>query len=219
MTLKSIRLLTLPLMLALPMAADVLQITGTGSQTYGSDYVFPYYITVNGGTALDMMCDDDRTNVTNDETWDADAYSLTAANIPDLKFASIGSLSAVLNDYEMAAWIESGVAAGSIGAPDGNAAVWFIFDPTFNTSVDQSNITTILSDAQTAVDANNLNYSGITIYTPTPLDSSQEYITGIVTSSVPEPGSFMLLGTVLFALGFFGRRRFATARNAVAVRD
>ncbi|MGD0617784.1 MAG: PEP-CTERM sorting domain-containing protein [Bryobacteraceae bacterium] len=219
MTLKSIRLLTLPLMLALPMAADVLQIIGTGSQTYGSDYVFPYYITVNGGTALDMMCDDDRTNVTNDETWDADAYSLTAANIPDLKFASIGSASAVLNDYEMAAWIESGVATGSIGAPDGNAAVWFIFDPTFNTSVDQSNITTILSDAQTAVDANNLNYSGITIYTPTPLDSSQEYITGIVTSSVPEPGSFMLLGTVLLALGFFGRRRFATARNAAAVRD
>ena len=206
-------------MLALPMAADVLQIIGTGSQTYGSDYVFPYYITVNGGTALDMMCDDDRTNVTNDETWDADAYSLIATNIPDLKFASIGSASAVLNDYEMAAWIESGVATGSIGAPDGNAAVWFIFDPTFNTSVDQSNITTILSDAQTAVDANNLNYSGITIYTPTPLDSSQEYMTGIVTSSVPEPGSFMLLGSVLFALGFFGRRRFATARNNVAVRD
>jgi len=219
MSINSIRLLALPLMLALPMAADVLQIIGTGSATYGSDFVFPYYITVNGGTALDMMCDDDRTNVTNDETWDADAYSLTAANVPDLKFASIGSPSVVLNDYEMAAWIESGVATGSIGAPDGNAAVWFIFDSTFNTSVDQSNITTILSDAQTAVDANNLNYSGITIYTPTPLDSSQEYITGIVTSSVPEPGSFMLLGSVLFALGFFGRRRFATARNSEAVRD
>ena len=219
MTLKSIRLLTLPLMLALPMAADVLQLTGTGSQSYGSDFVFPYYITVNGGPALDMMCDDYLTNVNNGDFWDANAYSLIAADVPDQKFASEGSLSVVLNDYEMAAWIESGVATGSIGAPDGNAAVWSIFDPTFNTSVDQSNIDLILSDAQTAVDAGNLNYSGITIYTPTPLDASQEYITGIVTSSVPEPGSFMLLGSVLFALGFFGRRRFATARDNVAVRD
>jgi hypothetical protein len=206
-------------MLAVPAAASsVLELTGSGSNTYAGIPAFPYYITVNGGPALDMMCDDARTDISYGYSWDANAYSLTSADLDDLKFASMGSASTVMDDYEVAAYIESGVVTGTINAGDGNAAVWSIFDPSFNTSVDQSNITAILDNAQTAVNAGNLNFSGITIYTPDPLNASQEFIYGTVTtdpvtpdylppvSSVPEPGTCAMLGGGLLGLGLLSRR-------------
>ena len=198
--------------LAVPAAASsVLQITGTGSNTYNGIPAFPYEITVNGASALPMMCDDAQTSIYIGYSWNANAWSLTAANLPNLKFASMGSASTVLNDYEVAAFIESGVALGTINAGDGNAAVWSIFDPSFSTSFHHSNITTILNNAQAAVNAGNLNFSGITIYTPTPLRASQEFIYGTVTtnfhgSSAPEPATYAMLGGGLLCLGFFGRR-------------
>ncbi|MGA2183987.1 MAG: PEP-CTERM sorting domain-containing protein [Bryobacteraceae bacterium] len=198
--------------LAVPAAASsLLELTGTGSNTYNGLAAFPYEITVNGGSALPMMCDDAQTGIYTGYSWNANAYSLTSTNLPNLKFASLGSASTVLNDYEVAAYIESGVATGTMNAGDGNAAVWSIFDPSFNTSFDHSNITTILNNAQTAVNAGNLNFSGITIYTPTPLRASQEFIYGTVTtnphpSSAPEPATYAMLGGGLLALGFFGRR-------------
>jgi hypothetical protein len=167
---------------------------------------------VNGGTPIEMMCDDAQTEIYVGYSWDANAYSLTAADLPDLKFASEGSASKMLDEYEVAADIESGVETGGINAGEGNAAVWSIFDPSFNTSVDHSAITAILNNAQTAVNTGDLNFSGITIYTPSPLKSSQEFIEGIVTTnypptSTPEPATFAMLGGGLLVLGLFGRRK------------
>ena len=196
------------------MGTTVLDFTGVGGNSYGGDIsTFPYYITVNGGPALPMMCDDARTEISIGDSWDANADALTIADLPDLKFASIGSPSTVLNDYEVAAYIESGVAKGTINSGDGNAAVWSIFDPAFNISVDHSQIEAILSNAQAAVSAGGINYSGITIYTPTPLNTSQEFIYGTVSfdpkpqfSSAPEPATYAMAGGGLLLLAWVGRR-------------
>jgi hypothetical protein len=201
------------------MAVSVLDFTGVGGNSYGGDITtFPYYITVNGGPAEPMMCDDARTEISIGDSWDATANALTLADLPDLKFASMGSASTVLNDYEMAAYIESGVAQGTIASGDGNAAVWSIFDPAFNTSLDHSQIESILGNAQAAVSAGGLNYSGITIYTPSPLQASQEFIYGTVSfdpkpqfSSAPEPGTYAMLGGGLVLLAWIGRRRRSRA--------
>jgi len=195
-------------------ASEVLELTGVGSNYYGNIPVFPYYITVNGGTAEPMMCDDAQTEIGIGHSWDANANALTLADLSSLKFASQGSAGTMLNDYEMAAWIESGVDLGTINAGDGNAAVWSIFDPAFNTSVDHSNVESVLSNAQAVVNAGGIDYSGITIYTPSPLKASQEFIFGTVSfdpkpqfSSAPEPATYAMLGGGLVLLAWIGRRR------------
>ena len=193
-------------MVAVPASAGVvLTFDGTPTNnTYDNIPTFPYLISINGGTPVDMMCDDVLTEITPGESWNANAYSLTAANLPDFKFGADG-----LTDYEEAAWIETGVVKGTIASGDGNAAVWSIFDPSFNTTIDHSAINAILNNAANAVAAGNLNYSGITIYTPNPFNSAQEMIFGTVTPNcpkAPEPATSAMLGGGLLALGFLGRR-------------
>ena len=222
MTNKLNRLFALPVVLALgaiigalPATADTLTLTGVSGNHYGNIEAAPYYISVDGGPALLMMCDDDQTDITGGESWTAESYALTAANLVDLKFATEGTAATMLNDYEEAAWIESGVVKGSINPGDGNAAVWSLFDSGFNTSIDHSNVETILANAQNAVNSGKLNFSGITIYTPNPLNSSQEFIYGTVcynTPQAPEPATCALIGGGLVLLAVLGRRRRSRAQ-------
>ena len=218
MTNKFNGLFVLPVVLAIaamigtaPVTAATLTLDGVSGNLYGSDEAAPYYISVNGGPALPMMCDDDRTSIHHDESWTATSYALTAANLVDLKFADEGNATTMLEDYEEAAWIESGVMNGTINPGDGNAAVWSLFDSGFNISLDHSNIENILSNAQTAVNSGTLNFSGIKIYTPNPLNSSQEFIFGSVCynqpSPAPEPVTYAMIGGGLIFLVVLGRRQ------------
>ena len=221
MTNKFNGLFVLPVALALgamiggvPATGATLTLTGVSGNLYGGIYTAPYFISVNGGPAVLMMCDDDRTEVSNDESWTATGYALTASNLVDLKFADEGSASTMLTDYEEAAWIESGVDKGTINPADGNAAVWSLFDSGFNTSLDHADIETILGNAQTAVNSGKLNFSGITVYTPNPLNSSQEFIYGTLCnqpSAAPEPVTYAMIGGGLILLVVMGRRRRSRA--------
>jgi len=220
-------------LLSIPVAAGTVSLTisGTGPNgTYNGDQVFPYYISVNNGSVLDMMCDDAQTTIGVPYTWNAYANSLTLANITNsaLKFSTISSnTNTVLIDYEAAALIESDASSNSfsnlnftgtsvtgVSIADANAAVWNIFDPNFSISQDNTLVSNLIANAKTAATAGGFNYGGITIYTPSPVGSSQEFLTGIVTGSmnqnnqspVPEPGTYALLGGGLLFLGFVGRR-------------
>jgi len=222
MTNKFNGLFVLPVVLALgamigivPARGATLTLTGVSGNLYGDIYTAPYFISVNSGPAVPMMCDDARTEISTGDSWTADSYALTAANLVDLKFATEGSASTMLNDYEEAAWIESGVKKGTIDSADGNAAVWSLFDSAFNTSLDHVNVETILANAQTAVSSGKLDFSGITIYTPSPLNSSQEFIYGTVCynqpSQAPEPATYAMIGGGLILLVVMGRRRRSRA--------
>lgn len=221
MTNKFNRLFVLPVVLGLgamiggiPAAGATLTLDGVSGNLYGNLHAAPYFISVNGGPALPMMCDDDLTHITGGESWTATSYALTAANLVDLKFATEGTASAMLNAYEEAAWIESGVMNGTINAGDGNAAVWSLFDSGFNISVDHNNVLNILGNAQTAVNSGLLNFSGIKIYTPNPLNSSQEFIFGTVCynqSATPEPVTYAMIGSGLILLVIMGRRQRSRA--------
>jgi hypothetical protein len=191
-----------------------LEFTGTEGNTYSNGsvdaYAYPYFVQVVGTStpALAMMCDDAATEISQGQSWTANTYSLTDLDLNNLKFSTDG-----LTTYEEAAVIFTGVVNGTIAAGDGNAAVWDLFDPGFVTasSPDDAQIVNIISTAQTEVAAGGLDYSGITVYTPTPAGASQEFLSGEVTAT-PEPASYALFGGGLLGLGLIRRKRNA-ARN------
>jgi len=181
------------------------------------------------GTATTVICDDFTTDVsTETPPWQAIATNLASIDgesSPDqtLKFDQ-GSATVQQSDYTVAAYLateilEAQQASDLTAEGELSYALWGLFDSgtsssdpfggSFITGTTLTDAENDLTAAQTYVSANNLtpsSYANVTIYSPTPLTASQEYI----VVSMPEPSSPALLALDLvgvMGLAFLLKRR------------
>jgi hypothetical protein len=172
-----------------------------GSNASGGFYTYPYYFSVNGGTATAMMCDAFANHVSAGESWNAHVSGLLSGK---------GLFGKNAMAYKAAGLIFLGVINGTISATTGNWAVWNLFDHgiTSNSAV----LALDNSALSSARYASSSEFKGLALYTAvgsSPGHGPQEFI-GYRSSAIstPEPGSLTLLSTGLLGIASLVRRKF-----------
>jgi hypothetical protein len=172
-----------------------------GSNASGGFYTYPYYFSVNGGTATAMMCDAFANHVSVGESWNAHVSGLLSGK---------GLFGKNVMAYKAAGLIFLGVINGSISATTGNWAVWNLFNHGITTN---SAVLALDNNAlSSARYASSSEFKGLALYTAvgsSPGHGPQEFI-GYRSSAIstPEPGSLTLLSTGLLGIASLVRRKF-----------
>lgn len=212
-------LLTLGLSSSLAMADTVNMyfVSADGNYSFG-EYVYPYYLQVDGGPTTNMMCDTLNRTVSPGQSWDATRIlvaDLNDTNVQNLFYGPNGEGhgTADLNTYLAAAYLYNQAVlalANNNSDPQGlnNWAVWNLFDPTdVAAHLDAPTLATVQGMSAAALAAvfnqqpGNLDFANsVYIYTPTD-GVGQEFL----GPAVPEPGTLMMLGSG--ALGIAGLLR------------
>lgn len=200
---RNISLLTIILLTAaLAVAGQTFTLTGTGGQSVGGYYVFPYFGQVNNGPTITTMCNDFATEVGIPSTWDANVTSLASGDLANTKYGD-------LRGYEEAFWLfdQAKLNPSSVGAIQ--LAVWSIFagsNPTLQALITDtgygSQVTGWLDSANADAPVNLSAYVNDNIISPTPLGSGQEQLW-----ETPEPSSLLLMGSGILGVMFVVRRR------------
>jgi hypothetical protein len=149
------------------------------------------------------------------------ALSGLSSPLGTLKFDTGGSASQQQQDYMAAAWlaeqilgVDQSTSAGKQKAGQLSFAIWGIFDP--GTSGALSHISgTNRTDAQQYIanafsavaGSDPADFANVSIYTPDPLNSSQEYL---AVTPVPEPATLSLFCAALIGFALLRRRRVPT---------
>lgn len=179
---------------------------GPGGNNAGGVYTFPYNFSVNGGPSTALICDTYDNEIYSGESWKANVNSLLGGS---------GLFGNNVTDYEAAALIFYSILNGSVSANVGNFAIWGLFstnaqnNPYFTSSGAANLESWALANIGFLPSS---WFSNFVLYTPIAGTQSegglpQEFIGYNPPVVAPEPGSLVLLGTGLFAIGGIMRRK------------
>ena len=184
-----------------------------GQHSYGI-YVYPYYVQINGGPQVNMLCD-----AANRDISPGDSYPVSMMTFADVNAGNVQSLlwgNQGLAQYVTGAYLyeeEVQAFANNNSDPKGyyNWAVWYLFDPVDTSGYLDANgisiVQGLIADAQAAT-AGKLPTdfawaSSVFIYTPTGGNGQEFY--GAPT--VPEPGTLMMFASGLIGLAGMLRKK------------
>jgi hypothetical protein len=174
---------------------------GLGGENQNGVYTYPYYLTIDNGPQIPMICDDFYHGSAIGDTWQANITALAGGDLSNTRFGDLtkyqeaGFLLLQINDGNQPEW-------GNI-----NFAVWQIFNPGVNAGDPPPGTLGAaywLNLAQTT-DLGNVDFSNVMILTP--LDAHSESGDQEFLYLTPEPGALMLIGGGLLTL-FSQRKRF-----------
>lgn len=181
------------------LAASAAQVTLTGVEgaNNGTDYVAPYYLTIDG-VPYDATCYDFFDSVNLNQTWTADELSLTQA----VAYGKFGGQPGSLAGYQEVAVLSTLNTNGSAQQQvDLQQDIWNVFDP--GTFAVTPGMAAFLVEEQSV--SPGFDFDSVTFIESDPA-GVQDFVVDM--SSAPEPASmFMLVSGLLITAGGFRRRR------------
>ena len=199
-------------------------LTGVGAGfAMGGVYLSPYVASINGASTY-VICDDFLTDVSVGDSWTANQYSLSdvGSGGPQKFTTPAWSPYTIQQEYGAAAILAEDVMAnmgnGTL-AGEYSFAIWTLFDPAaINgyggnslTGAQQTAVNSFRTTALAQAAGGGAAGLNVAIYTPTPLNASQEYL----VVNTPEASLAATLGVELLALVgvmFLMRRRLVRVR-------
>jgi hypothetical protein len=195
-------------------------VSGDGNSSYG-EYVYPYYLQVDGGPTQSMMCDTLNRTINNGDSWNA--YRLLLADLNDQNVQNLfygvnglGHGNATVEDYMAVGYLyyeEQQAYNNGNTDPLGlyNWAAWNVFDPADVTAklggdpTVLAQVRNMMTDAENTVSGHNPGDMDFAhnMYIYTPVDGSGQEFFG----PVPEPGTLFMMGTGIVGLAGLLRRR------------
>jgi len=199
------------LMTAVWAHATPLNLTFLGFQQGGWQVGYPYSVSVNGGAAIDVMCDDWEHGGGPGDVWLANFTNLGTNDTSLLRF---NQLPGALTLYDEAGWLllQTQVTASDQWT-DMNFAVWHIFDSSVALS---PNAQYWLDQAQTEAQLGfpGVDFYRVKIYTPVNQYDTNPQGAQELLSLTPEPGTLTLLCSGLAGAFAFAQRKVTRLKRS-----